>query len=301
MDGLIAYILSKKNIAKALMGISSIKLNADETKFIITCKDGSEFTVNVPKGAGFTTDDVKATLDVGAIKNGEIVKSGSNLQSFVEQLLVKSEAPATLLTLTCSDGDTHDIVREKGVNIDVNAKVVVTKKSYDISTGSWTAPSVISETISPTGGTYTKDFNNISDTTIFTFKATDTKGLIGSASKQIDFVDPIYVCYIDKTTDIADVTEDMIKGGTKVLKKKGTVTEDIISANQKVGFAFLKSYGSLTSLKDLKNSFENLDSFDVKEIDITSIDGRTLTYYLYLNSLAVTLDASDKFQYQLKW
>lgn len=293
--------ICKGLIGKSLMGISSIKLNADETKFIITCKDGSEFTVNVPKGAGFTTDDVKSTLDVGAIKNGDIVKAGSNLQSFVEQLLIQDEAPSTLLTLTCSDGYAYDVIREKGVNIDVNAKAIVTKKSYDISTGSWISPSVISETISPTGGTYTKNFNNISDTTIFTFKATDTEGLVGSGSKQIDFVDPIYVCYIDKTIDIVDVTEDMIKGGTKVLKKKGTVTEDIISDNKKVGFAFLKSYGSLTSVKDLKNSFENLDSFDVKEINITSVDGRTLTYYLYLNSLAVTLDASDKFQYQLKW
>lgn len=298
---MVLYSLLKSKIAKSLMGISSIKLNADETKFIITCKDGSEFTVNVPKGAGFTTDDVKSTLDVGAIKNGDIVKAGSNLQSFVEQLLTRDEAPSTLLTLTCSDGDSYDVVREKGVNINVNAKAVVTKKSYDISTGSWISPSVTSETISPTGGTYTKNFNNISDTTIFTFKAIDTEGLVGSSSKQIDFVDPIYVCYIDKTTDIADVTESMIKGGTKVLKKKGTITEDIISTNQKVGFCFPKSYGLLTSVRDVKNSFENLDSFDIKEIDITSVDGRIVRYYLYLNSLAVTLDASDKFQYQLKW
>lgn len=299
MSPIVVFAILMKKIKSCLTGIANMTKGSDNASIDITTNDGGKFNIPIPKST--TTKEIVSTVDCGAIKKGDKVKINSDIQALSEQLLLQDESCSVILTLTCSDGDTHDIVREKGVNIDVNAKVVVTKKSYDISTGSWTAPNTISETVSSTGGTYTRDFNNISDTTVFTFKATDIKGLVGSASKQIDFVDPIYVCYIDKTTDIADVTESMIKGGTKVLKKKGIITEDIISANQKVGFCFPKSYGLLTSVRDVKNSFENLDSFDVKEIDITSIDGRTLTYYLYLNSLAVTLDASDKFQYQLKW
>lgn len=327
---IVVFSLLKAMIGRSLMGISSIKLDTTTNKhWIVTTTAGDTFHVAIPnsvsnpefldrlgwddvencltydgeliKADSETTADVTATVECGAIKVGDKVKAATNLQGVVEQLLIKEEAPAVVLTVTMSDGNTYDTIREKGVSVTATCKATVTKKSYNVKTVQWTSGIIATESsVLESGGTYTRTLN-MTNTTTVTCKATDVNNLVGSASKPFTFVNPIYVSYIDETIDNMTITEDLITGGTKILKKKATFSQPIVSANKKVCFAYDSSYGNLTSIKDTKNGFENIDSFIKSSLNITTADGTVVTYYVYLMDAPVTIYESDNFSYQLKW
>ena len=322
-----AVLMSK--IKSCLTGIASMTIGADKKSIVITTNDGAKFTLNIPnpiddpdfvnklgwddvencltydgeliKADSETTADVTATVECGAIKVGDRVKAATNLQGVVEQLLIKEESPSVVLTVTMSDGNTYDTIREKGVSVTATCKATVTKKSYNVKTVQWTSGIIATESsVLESGGAYTRTLN-MTNTTTVTCKATDVNNLVGSASKPFTFVNPIYVSYIDETIDNMTITEDLITGGTKILKKKATFSQPIVSANKKVCFAYDSSYGNLTSIKDTKNGFENIDSFIKSSLNITTADGTVVTYYVYLMDAPVTIYESDNFSYQLKW
>lgn len=326
----VVYSVLKALIGRTLMGISDIKLDTTTNKhWIVTTTAGDTFRVAIPnsvnnpiflnklgwddvencltydgeliKADSETTADIVSTVECGAIKVGDRVKAATNLQGVVEQLLIKEEAPAVVLTVTMSDGNTYDTIREKGVSVTATCKATVTKKSYNVKTVQWTSGIIATESsVLESGGTYTRTLN-MTNTTTVTCKATDVNNLVGSASKPFTFVNPIYVSYIDETIDNMTITEDLITGGTKILKKKATFSQPIVSANKKVCFAYDSSYGNLTSIKDTKNGFENIDSFIKSSLNITTADGTVVTYYVYLMDAPVTIYESDNFSYQLKW
>lgn len=322
-----AVLMSK--IKSCLTGIASMTIGADKKSIVITTNDGAKFTLNIPnpiddpdfvnklgwddvencltydgeliKADSETTADVTATVECGAIKVGDRVKAATNLQGVVEQLLIKEESPSVVLTVTMSDGNTYDTIREKGVSVTATCKATVTKKSYNVKIVQWTSGIIATESsVLESGGAYTRTLN-MTNTTTVTCKATDVNNLVGSASKPFTFVNPIYVSYIDETIDNMTITEDLITGGTKILKKKATFSQPIVSANKKVCFAYDSSYGNLTSIKDTKNGFENIDSFIKSSLNITTADGTVVTYYVYLMDAPVTIYESDNFSYQLKW
>lgn len=322
-----AVLMSK--IKSCLTGIASMTIGADKKSIVITTNDGAKFTLNIPnpiddpdfvnklgwddvencltydgeliKADSATTADVIATVECGAIKVGDRVKAATNLQGVVEQLLIKEESPSVVLTVTMSDGNTYDTIREKGVSVTATCKATVTKKSYNVKTVQWTSGIIATESsVLESGGVYTRTLN-MTNTTTVTCKATDVNNLVGSASKPFTFVNPIYVSYIDEAIDNMTITEDLITGGTKILKKKATFSQPIVSANKKVCFAYDSSYGNLTSIKDTKNGFENIDSFIKSSLNITTADGTVVTYYVYLMDAPVTIYESDNFSYQLKW
>ena len=327
---IVVFSLLKAMIGRSLMGISSIKLDTTTNKhWIVTTTAGDTFHVAIPnsvsnpefldrlgwddvencltydgeliKADSVTTADIVSTVECGAIKIGDRVKTATNLQGVVEQLLIKEESPSVVLTVTMSDGNTYDTIREKGVSVTATCKATVTKKSYNVKTVQWTSGIIATESsVLESGGAYTRTLN-MTNTTTVTCKATDVNNLVGSASKPFTFVNPIYVSYIDETIDNMTITEDLITGGTKILKKKATFSQPIVSANKKVCFAYDSSYGNLTSIKDTKNGFENIDSFIKSSLNITTADGTVVTYYVYLMDAPVTIYESDNFSYQLKW
>lgn len=263
--------------------------------------DGEAIKVN--GSGGTTTKDITATVACGAVPVGKKVPTGTDLQKALEMLLVKDESPATVLTLTLSDGKTFDTIREKGVPVNITAKAVVTKKSYDISKVEWTSGIIATESgVSASGGTFTRTLNNISSDVTITCKATDIKKLVGTGSKSLSYVNPIYMSYIDKDIDNSTITEDMITGGNKILKKKATFTSDkIILDKQKLCIAYDSSYGVLKSIKDVNNGFENIDSFIKSELDITTAGGTVVKYYIYLMQSPSILEEADNFKYQIVW
>lgn len=319
-----AVLMSK--IKSCLTGIASMTIGADKKSIVITTNDGAKFTLNIPnpindpnfvnklgwddvencltydgeliKADSETTADVTATVECGAIKVGDKVKTATNLQGIVEQLLIKEEAPSVTVSLTVSDGKTYDTIREIGDSVSVTAKAVVTKKSYDVASTSWTTPSAISETATANGGTYTRVFSNVSNTTTFTFKAVDNKNLTGSNFKKVTFVYPMYNSLVDKDMDTTTITADDVTNGTKILKSKATFDYVVTASAEKVVWAIPQSYGQLKSIKDTKNGLELISGYEVTTLNITALDGTTVPYYVYVPVLESTI---ADFNYKLAW
>ena len=323
-----AVLMSK--IKSCLTGIASMDIGADKKSIVITNNDGAKFTLNIPnpidhpdfvnklgwddaencltydgeliKADSETTADIVSTVECGAIKVGDRVKAATNLQGVVEQLLIKEEKPSVILTISISDGNTYDTIREKGINVTATCKATIVKKTYNISKVDWISGIIATETsVSATGGTFTRTLSASSDVTIIC-RATDTNNLTGSASKILSFVNPMYTAYINKDIDTTTITEDMVTGGAKLLKKKNTFTTDKIVLNkEKFCFAYDSSYGVLSSIKDVNNNFECINAFDRIEMDITTADGTIVKYYVYLMKSEEILEDGDDFKYQIKW
>ena len=323
-----AVLMSK--IKSCLTGIASMDIGDDKKSIVITTNDGAKFTLNIPnpidhpdfvnklgwddaencltydgeliKADSETTADIVSTVECGAIKVGDRVKAATNLQGVVEQLLIKEEKPSVILTISISDGNTYDTIREKGINVTATCKATIVKKTYNISKVDWISGIIATETnVSATGGTFTRTLSASSDVTIIC-RATDTNNLTGSASKILSFVNPMYTAYINKDIDTTTITEDMVTGGAKLLKKKNTFTTDKIVLNkEKFCFAYDSSYGVLSSIKDVNNNFECINAFDRMEMDITTADGTIVKYYVYLMKSEEILEDSDDFKYQIKW
>ena len=323
----VVYSVLKALIGRTLMGISDIKLDTTTNKhWIVTTTAGDTFRVAIPnsvnnpiflnklgwddvencltydgeliKADSVTTADVISTVECGAIKVGDRVKTATNLQGIVEQLLIKEEAPSVTVSLTVSDGKTYDTIREIGDSVSVTAKAVVTKKSYDVASTSWTTPSAISETATANGGTYTRVFSNVSNTTTFTFKAVDNKNLTGSNFKKVTFVYPMYNSLVDKDMDTTTITADDVTNGTKILKSKATFDYVVTASAEKVVWAIPQSYGQLKSIKDTKNGLELISGYEVTTLNITALDGTTVPYYVYVPVLESTI---ADFNYKLAW
>ena len=323
---IITYAILMKKIKSCLSGIASMDIGDDNQSIVITTNDGAKFTLNIVnpindpifvnklgwddvencltydgeliKADSETTADVTATVECGAIKVGDRVKAATNLQGVVEQLLIKEEAPSVTVSLTVFDGKTYDTIREIGDSVSVTAKAVVTKKSYDVASTSWTTPSAISETATANGGTYTRVFSNVSNTTTFTFKAVDNKNLTGSNFKKVTFVYPMYNSLVDKDMDTTTITADDVTNGTKILKSKATFDYVVTASAEKVVWAIPQSYGQLKSIKDTKNGLELISGYEVTTLNITALDGTTVPYYVYVPVLESTI---ADFNYKLAW
>lgn len=327
---IVTYAILMKKIKSCLSGIASMDIGADKKSIVITTNDGTKFTLNIPnpisdpiflnklgwddvencltydgeliKADSVTTADIVSTVECGAIKIGDRVKTATNLQGVVEQLLIKEEKPSVILTISISDGNTYDTIREKGINVTATCKATIVKKTYNISKVDWISGIIATETsVSATGGTFTRTLSASSDVTIIC-RATDANNLTGSASKILSFVNPMYTAYINKDIDTTTITEDMVTGGAKLLKKKNTFTTDkIVLDKEKFCFAYDSSYGVLSSIKDVNNNFECINAFDRIEMDITTADGTIIKYYVYLMKSEEILEDGDDFKYQIKW
>ena len=323
---IVTYAILMKKIKSCLSGIASMDIGDDNQSIVITTNEGNQFRISIPnpindpnfvnklgwddvencltydgeliKADSETTADIVSTVECGAIKVGDKVKAATNLQGVVEQLLIKEEAPSVTVSLTVFDGKTYDTIREIGDSVSVTAKAVVTKKSYDVASTSWTTPSAISETATANGGTYTRVFSNVSNTTTFTFKAVDNKNLTGSNFKKVTFVYPMYNSLVDKDMDTTTITADDVTNGTKILKSKATFDYVVTASAEKVVWAIPQSYGQLKSIKDTKNGLELISGYEVTTLNITALDGTTVPYYVYVPVLESTI---ADFNYKLAW
>ena len=109
-----------------------------------------------------------------------------------------------------------------------------------------------------------------------TFKATTTDGQQSTNSTvTIKFVGKSYYGICD--TSVSDPDETTIKSGSNTLKDTKTLNYTGITTSWgKVFYAYPKSFGALTSIKDEINNINYWDSFQRSEITVDSI-----AYYCY--------------------
>ena len=175
------------------------------------------------------------------------------------------------------------------LSIFVSGGGVFEKRTTQTITVKWTVKEgndvVIPDTIlvndaSITNTSTSKVFDNVTTTTSYTVKATKS-GTTVSGTTTATFVNP---SYFGEVADNFIPTEDAIKQLFKIVKSSKAYTNSSSLDNQKLCYAYPKSFGALTAIKDA-NNFEYLSSYTRSELTVWDE-----TYYIYVLTDPVTID-----------
>lgn len=98
-----------------------------------------------------------------------------------------------------------------------------------------------------------------------------------------------YPTYIGVVANGTTMNETLIKGLTKSIEWGKGKTSTLSQVNQLIVYAYPKSYGTLTSIKD-GNGFEGIGGYTVS---IITVDGQE--YYVYVQKLPATASSTYKF------
>ena len=176
------------------------------------------------------------------------------------------------------------------LTISVSGGGIFEKRTSQTITVSWTVkegadvitPDTITVNDEPVTNTdRNKQFTNVTVNTTYTVKAVKD-GITVTGSTSVTFVNPNYFGPVDSTFS---ATEENIKALTKIVKGSRSYTGNTTLNNQKVCYAYPKSFGALTAIKDA-NNFEYLSSYTRSEVNVWDE-----TYYVYVLTDATTIDS----------
>lgn len=128
--------------------------------------------------------------------------------------------------------------------------------------------------------TTSKVFEGVTGNTTYTVKAVKN-GTTVQGSTSVTFVNPSYFGAVDAGFT---PTEDAIKALAKSVKSTKSYTGSVSLENQKTCYAYPKSMGALTAIKDA-NNFEYLQSYTRSEVTVWNE-----AYYVYVLTDPVTID-----------
>ena len=190
-------------------------------------------------------------------------------QKAISEKLAEIGAEVWPLDVTLTGGGVYEI----GTTPSVSLAWTVKRK------GAAVTPS--SQKINGTAATSPASYSPTTDTTYTLAVVYD--GVSASKSVQAKFVNASYIGTVAATTTTLDATA--IKALTKAVNASKSYTATQALSNQKACFAYPKSFGALTSIKDA-NNFEYLGSYTRTEVTVDSV-----AYYCYLLTNAVTISS----------
>jgi hypothetical protein len=242
----------------------------------------------------FETDNLTVNSLGGISANTDL--NGLTVKEILNKLLYPYIEPVITVTAT-PNGGTY----EKGNNQTItNVSVSITKKSemitkIEVLNGTQVIARQNDEAIN-NGGTFNYNVNvNVPSTNKqLTVKVTDNSGnAITKTTNTFTFVYPYYYGVCDEGTTI---NGDLIKSLTKSVEIKGTKAITYTTNNQRMIFAYPKSYGVITKILD-PNSFDVTSTFTMSQITIIGLDGTGQSYYVYVNNPSTVSNFNMKFSY----
>ena len=250
----------------------------------ITITDDGTITALGSGGSAILTEDITTNIEVGGIKSGTLLGTGLTFNEYVRMVHVTYLAPGVTLTITPST-----TLYKVGTNVTgLVAKVIVTKKSENITKIEFLVNDVVKETLTTdvaNGGTFNYTVEDFSTDTTIKAIVYDTSSNVPKTST-VKFVNPYYC---GTTDDIP--TADTIVALTELVESKGSKTRTVTCSNKHVVIAYPASYGKLTSILD-GNGFENLTDYtNIQE----TING--VSYEIYYTTGKKTL---TNFKYTYK-
>lgn len=212
-------------------------------------------------GSTITVDDALSSESENPVQNKVITNE-----------LTRISEKVFPLTISVSGGGTY----EKGTSQTVTVRWIV-KEGDDIVT-----PDSITVNDEPVTNTDTsKQFTNVTVNTTYIVKVTKG-GQQKSGSTSVTFVAASYFGVVD-----ADFTptEETIKGlTTKTVKNTKSYTGTATLNNQKLCYAYPKSFGALSSIKDA-NNFDYINSYNRTEVNV---NGEAYYVYTLIDTTSVT-------------
>lgn len=217
--------------------------------------------------------------------------SGTDLTNkTIKEVLKAMTVTYILPNCTVVFSNTNSLIKQ-GTSIDVT----VTSKSFVKGTSNiskieiYNGSNLVNTQTYTTNTSYTYKVTGITSNTTLKVRVYDTEGKYKEVStRTYKFVYPSYKAIVDvssvpSASDLATLiaTTD----NEFLLDKKGYTWSGITMTNKRTVYAYPKSYGVLSSIKD-QNNFDNTDSFTKLETKINSVD-----YILYI--MTNTASAKD--------
>lgn len=218
---------------------------------------------------------------------GGMVSEGGGSMDVDDTLSLTSENPVQNKVITAALNRINAELFP--LTITVSGGGVFEKRTSQTITVNWqvregsdnTTPDTITVNNEPVTNTDTsKQFTEVTTNTTYTVKATKNGAEVQGSTSAI-FVNPGYFGAVDVNFT---PTEDAIKLLTKSVKNGRGYTGNISLNNQKTCYAYPKSFGALTAIKDA-NNFEYLNSYTRNELQVWDE-----TYYVYVLTDATTID-----------
>ena len=219
-------------------------------------------------------------VDVGGVRVGDTIEP--DFETAFNKIL-----SAPFVDLSYSYSINYSLV-EKGLFVTPTSSWSITPNDDTVTNVSILRNNIVESNEGTTlSGTYPHvdsiGFLNTTSERTYKINITSDDAGLNSTSKLVSFVAPTYAGVLD----IADVDETNIKGLTKYVRNKASQTVSFSPVLQRYVYAYPKSFGLLTSIKD-PNNFEVIGSFDVSELTFTLADATTEDMYIYVSNADTT-------------
>lgn len=279
------YIAAHKEVADALDSAIGNKVDKVAGKGLSTNDyTTAEKTKLAGVAAGATVNDTlyknqtPSTTAVGGIAKGYVPPtSGVEAVEMINKMLHPYVAPTVTAAMTPNNGGvveagTTQSVTGVTVNITLGSAAITKIEVLDGST------SLGSKTSGIAAGANTITFASALSVTAnkqLSVVVTDADGKsVTAKTGSYTFVSPYYYGAIAAGTE---PTAAVIKAATKSVQAKGTKSFNFTCANQRMLYAYPKSYGALSKILDA-NNFDVTSTFTRSEV---TVDG--VAYYAYAN------------------
>ena len=227
-------------------------------------------------GDAFLTENITSNVLVGAAPANTLFKKDTTFTEFAKKILLKEIAPTITFNATNSG------LKEVGTSVSGSK---LTTNITSLGTGTVTSiefyeGSNLLDTQSYVAGTNSYSFNYTNTITtnttfktiVYYTKADGTNSTINQ-TKSITFV---YASYYETVSTLTPVEADIKLLNKSIKNTKAFTWNNITVTDERFCYAYPKSFGALTSIKDA-NNFEYIGSYTKSTIQIDSVD-----YYLYV-------------------
>lgn len=236
---------------------------------------------------------VASTVTVGGIAKGYTPpESGVEVKDMIDKLLHPYVAPSGITAQMLA---TNGGVVEKGTTQSITGvKVSWTAGSasvmqIDVKNGSTVLKSINGGVSSPATVTLDSPLSVTTDTQL-TVVLTDATGKTYTASTgKYTFVSPYY--WGPVAANVTSPTAANVTALTKSVQAKGNKSFNYTCNNQKMVYAYPKSYGALSNILDA-NSFDVTGTFTRSEVTVGDV-----AYYVYINDASTVSSFKMTFNY----
>lgn len=240
--------------------VSTLNISSDTSKVDINLETATKSGLNYNAVISVVKNIPNATkLNAGVITSAEYTSLVETIPNSLNRMYPK----VFPLSVAVSGGGTFKLGTTQSITVKWT-----TKEADDVIT-----PKTISLNDEPLeASTTSKVFESVSSNTTYTVKVSNDYETV-SGSTSVRFVNPNYFGVIDATSE---VTKDVILGYTELIRGSKSYTGTTSLNNQRTVYAYPKSFGALTSIKDA-NNFDYLGSYTRSELEINEE-----TYYVYV-------------------
>ena len=239
---------------------------------------------------------VASTVTVGGIAKGYTPPaSGVEVKEMIDKLLHPYVAPSGITAQMLA---TNGGVVEKGTTQTITGvKVSWTAgseavKKIEVKNGSTTIQTVTGNSAPPSSpqSVMFDSLLSVATDTQLTVVLTDTTDKTYTVNTgKYTFVSPYY--YGAVAASVTSPTASNIAGLTKIVQAKGNKSYNFTCNNQKMVYAYPKSYGALSKILDA-NSFDVTGTFTRSEVTVGGV-----VYYVYMNDPSTVSSFKMTFNY----